>query len=265
LRSRRFSGRFGRRSLLADLPIYLLIFVLVAIASYGSIDKIAKLGDGLGLLVSFNKSQFGLYLDGVSIGYLTIALVVVLLVIVISNNRKSPIRLTSKGVSAVVVLALVCGAAFAVSQTQTPSPWPNHISNTSGDFTLNIYYGPTYFRAGNNISLEYVLTNNAYTTTVYYLDFGGQFSMVFYNSHGQIVKAYKAPISFQLSQGQDYIAFVPGQTWTKLLSWNGDINNTSGFAPSGNYTLASYAVLQDANASLYVVLNTKNLTIGFNN
>ena len=265
MKSKRMHARKSLKSRLSGLPAYLLIFVVVSIAFYALIDKLAGLYDDLGLLISFKQTSFGIYVAGISIGYLTIALLAILVPTLIASRRALHFRMSRTKSFAVVVFALVCGAAFAASQTSILQPYPNHISDTSGDFTLNVYYGDTSFRAGSNISLEYQLNNNHYTTTVYYLNFGGQFSMVFYNSLGQQINAFKVPISFVLSKGQTNVAFIPGQTWSTILSWNGSINNTSTLAPTGSYTLASYAVLQDANASLYVLLQTSNLSISFVN
>ena len=263
LRSRKFL-RKSKRLNLRSISLYLLILVLVSVVFYGVLDRVANLGDGLGFLVSFSRTPFGLDIGAVSIGYLTIALLLILVAIILAN-RRLPIHMSKSGVATMIVLSLILGGAFAAFQVPVGHQWPNKISDSGEGFTLNVEYGPISFRAGDNITLNYVLDNDNYSSTDYYLNFGGQFSMVFYDSAGHIIKAFKVPISFQLSQGQNNIAFVPGQSWTTILSWGGNINDTSTLAPTGNYTLASYAVLQDANQNLYVDLNTRNLTIQFNN
>jgi hypothetical protein len=266
MKSKRLFSKKPLSRRLVSLPPYLLIFVLVSVAFYATIDKLANLNDNLGILISFNRNPFGFYFGAISIGYLTIGLVVILVSVMISSHRTNLFRLSKVKGFVVIVLALILGGALAASQAGEISPsFPNHISDSGGGFTLNVYYGTTSFSMGKNISIQYILKNDAYTNTLYYLYFGGQFSMVFHNSLGQQVSAYKVPISFKLNPGQTSIEFVPGETWTTILSWNGSINNTSTLAPTGNYTLASYAVLQDANVSLYIVLQTPNITVSFNN
>lgn len=249
---------------LRSFPGYLLIFAIVLISTYAMIDKLAHLDDNLGLLISFKPTVFGVYVGGISFGYLSIGILLALGVATIASRHAYGLHFSMTKVSVVLVLGLLLGTAVAETQTAKLQPvWLNHVSDSSGGFTLNVYYNSTTFTNGNNVTFEYILKNDAYTTTLYYIYFGGQFSMVFYNSTGQQVTAFKVPISFLLAQGQDSIAFASGQTWTTLLSWDGSVskNGTSSFAPAGNYTLASYAVLQDANASLYVVLHTPDLHI----
>ena len=266
MKSRRMFTKKPLSSRIVPLPAYLLIFVIVSVAFYAVLDKLANLNDDLGILISFNRNSFGYYLGAISIGYLSIGLVIILVALTIASHRRNHFRMSNSKAFVVVVLALILGGALAASQAGAISPsFPNHISDSSGGFTLNAYYGPTSFSAGKNISIQYILKNDAYTNTLYYLYFGGQFSMVFHNLLGQQVSAFKVPISFKLNPGQTSIEFVPGETWTTILSWNGSINNTSTLAPTGNYTLASYAVLQDANVSLYVVLQTPNITVSFIN
>jgi hypothetical protein len=236
---------------------------LVSVAVYGIVDWVAKLKDGLGLLVSFSRTAFGIYIGGISIGYLTISLLVIFGLLAALSARTFDLRISKTAVLTAFLLALICGTLLSATQISTAQSFPNHLSTTNDGFTLSVDYGPTSFSAGNTISMNYQLNNDNYSMTSYYLNFGGQFSMVFYNSTGQQIKAFKVPISFQMNPGQTNIAFVPGQKWITVLSWNGEINSTGSLAPTGNYTLASYAVLQDANASMYVLLNTQNLTVEF--
>jgi len=88
--------------------------------------------------------------------------------------------------------------------------------------------------------------------------------MVFYNSTGKQVVASNAPIAFNRLPNQYNVALQPGEVWSTSLEWDGlvtPVNGSRYMAPPGEYTLASYAVLQDANASLYVELHTPSIPI----
>ena len=127
-----------------------------------------------------------------------------------------------------------------------------------------VNYNSTTLTLGNNLTLKYTLTDNSFYLTTPFYYFGGQFSMVFYNSLGKQVVAFSAPITFARNASQYMVALQPGQTWSTKLQWDGlviPVNASRYMAPVGDYTLASYAVLQDANASLYVELQPQTIPI----
>jgi hypothetical protein len=112
--------------------------------------------------------------------------------------------------------------------------------------------------------MRYVLTDDSYKLVTPYIYFGGQFSMVYYNSTGKQVVAFRAPITFKLTSSQYNVGLQPGERWDTLLSWDGTViplNGTRYLASPGEYSLASYAVLNDVNASLYVVLHPPDIGV----
>jgi hypothetical protein len=132
-------------------------------------------------------------------------------------------------------------------------------------FRFVVYYNSTTLTIGKNLTFKYVLTDDSYQLVTPYYLFGGQFSMVFFNSTGGQVVAFRAPITFTLTNLTTSVELNPGEVWSSLLSFNGTIislKGTRSIIRPGSYSLSSYAVLQDANASLYVDLHPPGISIG---
>jgi hypothetical protein len=253
---------------LLNLPVYLLVYLAALVCIYAIIDKLASLDDSAGLLFSFRPSPYGIFLGAISIGYLTIALLGVLLVGLLFRQRSYHKKISKSAVIAFVVLAVISCSIISVTQTAPLPPQTKyHVSASSGGFTMGVYYNSTELIVGKNLTFDYYLIDNSYSSTLYYQYYGGEFDMVFSNSSGATVQALHAPISFLLGAGQQYVEFHPGETWNAPLAWDGVIsaNGTSRDAPPGNYILSSYAVLQDGNTSLYVDIQTANVAINLTN
>jgi hypothetical protein len=252
---------------LYNLPVYLSVYLAAVVGIYTVLDKVAHLDDGAGLLISFRPSPYGVHLGVVSIGYLTIALAAIFVVGLLFRSRAYHTRVSRAGIMTFVVLALITGGIVGATQTAPLAPPSKYHASASADgFTMGVYYNATTVTVGKNLTFDYYLIDNSYSSTLYYQYYGGEFSMVISNSSGT-VEAMHAPISFSLSTGQDYVEFSPGETWSALLSWNGVVtdNGTSRDALPGSYTLSSYAVLQDGNVSLYADMQTANVAINVTN
>jgi hypothetical protein len=218
----------------------------------------------LPLVASLGSTSYGISIGGISIGYLTIALLLSLAAASVwAWSRGS--TLSMAGVSAAVFVGLLLAAVFtAVSTVSSPPAWKYSVQDSLQGFTLEVYYNTTILYLGQNLTLKYVLADNSYSLTTPYNLFGGQFSMVFYNSTGGQVVAFRSPITFEVSGSQEYVQLAPGERWITSLGWNGTIfgaNDTRSIALPGTYTLASYVALQDANVSLYAVLHPENISV----
>ncbi|MDE1854004.1 MAG: hypothetical protein KGI38_09730 [Thaumarchaeota archaeon] len=265
-RGMKFHVRSGHRNrgLPANLPVVFLGAYALALLLYATLILFAVVPDSLGVVESLKNSPYGLELGGYSIGYLSILVMVVLAFISIWG-RKGRIWISKSGAASMVILGLILGSSFAaVSTSVPPRNWLYNVQDSEQGFNLTVFYNSTTLTLGKNLTMRYTLTDDSYSLTTPYYLFGGQFSMVFYNSTGKQVVAFRAPIAFAREADQHTVKLEPGETWSTLLDWDGliiPLNGSSYMASPGHYNLASYAALQDANASLYVVLHPSNITV----
>lgn len=220
---------------------------------------------GLGwYIASVDETQTGLNLGVFTLGYPSLVVLTALAIATAVSFMRSGLHLSASRAAAVLVIGLVLGASaggvYVAGRT-----WPYHVQVSSGGFSLIVYYNSTTLVLGKNLVMKYVAEDNSYSmTTKYYYLFGAQFSMVFYNSTGAQVVAFRAPITFDLPASNYIVSLQPGEVWSTLLVWNGTIigvNGTRTVAKPGNYELASYAVFQDANVSLYVDLQAPEIPV----
>ncbi|MDG6982816.1 MAG: hypothetical protein JRM74_05105 [Nitrososphaerota archaeon] len=262
----KFRVRGRSRGNYSGVPVILLGGYALGLGVYGALLWFSAVPDTLPAFESLKGSAYGVWAWGFSLGYVSIVLIAILAGLSVLGFRRGA-RLTTAGAGAMLILGLVVGASFgAVSAAMVPGPWPYSVQDSQQGFTLTVYYNSTVLNLGTNLTMKYTLTDNSYSLTTPYYLFGGQFSMVFYNSSNAQVVAFRAPVSFKPTLSTDLVQLAPGDTWTTLLGWNGTIfsaNGTRRIAPTGDYNLASYVALQDANMtpSLYVVLHPSNLTV----
>lgn len=233
---------------------------VVGLVVYGVLLWRSVVPDSLGAIESLGRSQYGVWTGAFSIGYVSIAAVVVLAALS-ADGARADRKLTLAGAGAMLLVGLVVGASFAAfSLSAQPRGWLHSVQDSQQGFTLTVYYNSTTLDLGTNLTMRYTLTDNSYAVTTPYYMFGGQFSMVFNNSNDERVVAFRAPVSFKTSASTDLVELAPGESWTTYLGWNGTVfsaNGTRSVAPAGSYMLGSYVALQDANVtpSLYVVLH----------
>jgi len=223
-----------------------------------------QLPNGFPLIASLDRSTQGLFLGAFSLGFFSVFLISLLVASSALLMTKRSASLGMPGLGAAIVAGLVVGASFTLIPTTQQQPQLQSVQDSSGGFTLVVYYDSTTLTIGKNLTMRYVLSDNSYQLVTPYYLFGGQFSMVFYDSTGKQAVAFRAPVTFKLTPSQYYVALQPGESWSTLLSWNGTIipaNGTRYLASPGEYSLASYAVLDDVNASLYVVLHPPDIHV----
>lgn len=242
--------------LLGSYAFALLLYVLLI--------RFVSVPDSIGIVESLKPSPYGFGFGSYSMGYVSAVLLVFLLLLSVWQ-RKRKVWISSTGAASMLLIGVILGSTFAaVSASIPPREWLHSEQDSAQGFTLTVFYNSTTVTLGRNLTMRYTLTDNSYTLTTPYYLFGGQFSMVFYNSTGGQAVAFRAPISFSMSANQYMVQLQPGETWSTLLEWDGlivPVNGSSYMAPPGSYTLDSYAVLQDANVSLYVVLNPPSIPI----
>lgn len=246
------------------IPVFLLVTYLVALAFYIVLMEYARVPNTIPQVASLGMSAQGLFLGAFSLGFLSLFLISLLTAISILLKWKRGASIGTPGLGAAIAVGLLMGASFTLIPITRQQPQLSSVQDSSGGFTLVVYYNSTTLTIGRNLTMKYVLTDDSYQLVTPYQFFGGQFSMVFYNSTGKQVVAFRAPVAFKLATNQYNVALQPGESWNTLLSWNGTViplNGTRYIASPGEYSLASYAVLNDVNASLYVVLHPPNISI----
>ena len=249
-----------------NVYLALLGAYVVGLVVYGALLWRSAVPDRLGAVESLGQTQYGVWIGSFSLGYLSIAVVVVLAALSASGARKDR-KLTLAGAGAMLLVGLVVGASFAaISLSAQPRGWLHSVQDSQQGFTLTVSYNSTALDLGTNLTMRYTLTDNSYTVTTPYDMFGGQFSMVFNNSNNEQVVAFRAPVSFKTSASTDLVELAPGESWTTYLAWNGTIfsrNGTRSVAPPGSYMLWSYIAIQDANVTpnLYVVLHPPDIPV----
>lgn len=237
----------------------------IGLAVYGVLIWRSAVPDSLGAIESLEASQYGLWTGAFSLGFVSIAAIVVLAALSAAEARKG--KMTPAGVGATLLVGLVVGASFAAVSLSVPPRTSLHsVQDSQQGFTLTVYYNSTTLDLGTNLTMRYTLTDNSYTVTTPYYMFGGQFSMVFYDSSNTQVVAFRAPVSFRPSASTDLVQLAPGERWTTFLGWNGTIfsaNGTRSVVVPGTYMLGSYVALQDANVTpnLYVVLHPPDIPV----
>jgi len=246
------------------IPIFLLVTYLVALAFYIVLMEYARTPNSIPQVASLEKSTQGLFLGAFSLGFLSLLLILLLTAISALLKWKRSASIGAPGLGAAIAIGLVVGASLTFVPTTQQRLQLSSAQDSSGGFTLVVYYNSTILTIGRDLTMKYVLTDDSYQLVTPYQFFGGQFSMVFYDSAGKQVVAFRAPVAFKLATNQYNVALQPGESWSTLLSWNGTVIPLNGkrfTATPGEYSLGSYAVLNDANASLYVVLHPPSISI----
>jgi hypothetical protein len=260
----RLRARSGKGHDVKRAPVFLLVVYAAALASYAILLRL-HFGVALPLVASVGPSGEGVFLGAFSVGYLSLAVLTLLSAASLVAWREGASGLSWQAAGAGVALGLVVGGSLTLIPLQRPSPrWLNSVQDSRDGFTLVVNYNSTTLVLGRNLTFQYVLTDDSYQLTTPYYLFGGQFSMVFYNSTGGQVVAFRAPITFNRAATQYTVQLIPGERWTTLLSWDGTViplNGSRYMVSPGRYTLASYAVLQDANVSLYVMLHAPDIPV----
>lgn len=237
---------------------------LFALLLYALLMRFAAIPDSIAAVESLRPSPYGFGVGAYYLGYVSL-LVIVTLALLSVWQRKGKAWFSVTGAAAILALGIVLGSSFAVASVSVPSQSPlQSVQDSEHGFTLNVYYNSTTVTLGRNLTMRYTLTDDSYTLSTPYYLFGGQFSMVFYDSAGNQTVAFRAPITFSRQANQYTVLLQPGETWSTLLQWDGliiPLNGSSYMAAPGAYSLQSYAVLQDANASLYVVLHPTSIPI----
>ncbi len=247
----------------SGVAFFLLLAYVVSLLVYLAVLAHSRLPSPISLVASLGPSPYGVSLGPVSLGYLSIVLVALLGVA--SWPRKLRDRhLPSRSVAASAVLVgMLIGSVFSIASSV---PVVHTAQDSEQGFTLAVDYGATTVSLGQNFTAQYVLTDNSYSLTTPSYFFGGQFSMVFNNSAGKQVVAFRSHIDFSTPNGPQYVQLQPGEVWRATLGWNGTVypsNGTSYAVPPGSYKLISYAVIQDGNASLYVFLHPSDISVTF--
>jgi hypothetical protein len=250
-------------SRLANFAVYLLLLLIATLIAYGMLVRFAGLGDNLPYFLSFSPSTAGLWIIGLSLGYVSAGLIFALVAVIIWRRWVYHTRLSRIKLVAFFLTGLLVGVGIAAA---AEPPYLHQISASDPDrlFTLTVHYDSAKIVIGKNLTMEYVLNDNSFSETLNSTFFGGLFDMVFVNQAGQYVKNYSRTISFNVAFPGQNVTFAPGETWTTFLNWDGVVLvNGRSEAVSANYTLMSYAVLQDAavTPNLYVVVQLPNITI----
>jgi hypothetical protein len=256
--------RVKKKGRLGSLALLLLVLYLAFLIAYVLILKRSNVGGTGWYIASLAKSSPGVNLGVFTLSYPSVAILVVLSIATLISALKGIIHFSAPRIAVVFIIGLVLGALMGGAYS-AGEVWPYHVQVSSGGFSLTVYYSSTTLILGKNFTVKYVARDVSYKlTTPYYYFFGAQFSMVFYNSTGDQIVGFRAPITFNLSASNYIITLEPGEVWSTLLVWNGTIigaNGTRSVAKPGIYQLASYAVFQDANVSLYVELQAPNISV----
>lgn len=255
-------------SVTKSLPLFLLILFVAAVAFYLVTESVLHFTGALPFIGSLAASSQGIYVGGISLGFLSIVVVFILVVLSVTMRVREGISVSWAGAGAAVVTGLLLGMGFTMVPTPQANPWPYSVKYSAQGFTFVVYYNSTTLIIGKNLTVKYVLTDDSYQLVTPYYLFGGQFSMVFFNSTGGQAVAFRAPISFRITSSTVNVELAPGEMWSTILGFNGTIiseNGTHSTIKPGGYTLSSYAVLQDANASLYVDLHPSDIHIDITN
>jgi hypothetical protein len=260
----RIRARSSKGTDLRNAPVFLLVVFLVAFTFYLLLLHL-RVEATAPLIASLGPSSEGFFFGPFSLGYLSSLTFTVLGISSLIARRRGAPTISWQGLGAGTAVGLLVGGSFTlIPAVQPSSDWLHAVKDTEGGFTLVVNYNSTTLTLGRNLTMQYVLTDDSYQLTTPYHLFGGQFSMVYYDSTGRQVVAFRAPITFNRAATQYSVELQAGERWTTLLSWDGTIiplNGTGYMAGAGRYTLASYAVLQDANVSLYVVLHTPDIPV----
>jgi hypothetical protein len=254
---------FDFRDALRSAPLYLLIIFGLSLLSYAALFKFFRLPSSLPLVLAGGNSP-GVRLGDDTLGFASVALLLVLAALTAASYKRYSSTITFQKLGVALIIGILLGGGFGLVPPSSSSVWL-HSEQASGDgFTMVVYYNSTVLNIGNNLSMLYTLRDVSFQQALQYnLLFGGQFSMVFFNQTGGQTVAFRAPISFALPSAGQTVQLQPGDVWKSTLGWNGTIfrEGTRTVASPGNYTLASYGVLEDANISLYVDLHPANLTV----
>ncbi|MDG6964652.1 MAG: hypothetical protein JRM83_06645, partial [Nitrososphaerota archaeon] len=214
----RLPGRQKQVKARSNIFFVLLGGYVIALGVYGVLLWRAVVPDRLGAIESLSRSGYGLWTGAFSLGYVSVAAVVILVVLSAGSARGNR-RLTLAAFGAMLLAGLVVGATFAaVSASVPPRISVYSVQDSRQGFTLAVYYNSTTLDLGNNLTIRYTLTDNSYSVTTPYYLFGGQFSMVFNNSNDKQVVAFRAPISFKPSQSTDLVELAPGLRATLMVT-----------------------------------------------
>lgn len=258
----RAPGKHGRTPI--NTSSVILGGYVLALLLYALLVRFAAVPDSIAAVESLRPSPYGFGVGAYHLGYASVLVIITLAVLSIWQ-RKRRAWISGTGAAAILVLGVVLGSSFAVASLSVPSQNPlQSVQDSEQGFTLVVTYNSTTVTLGKNLTMRYTLTDDSYTLATPYYLFGGQFSMVFYDSAGNQTVAFRAPITFSRQANQYTVLLKPGETWSTLLQWDGRIipvNGSSYMASPGSYSLESYAVLQDANASLYVVLHPASIPV----
>ncbi len=247
----------------SGVALFLLLAYVVSLLVYLAVLAYGRLPSPISLVASVGPSPYGVPLGPVSLGYLSIVLVVLLGLASWPKERRDRHAPSMSVVASAALVGLLLGSVLSIAST---APAVATIQDSGQGFTFAVNYGPTTVPLGQNFTAQYVLTDNSYSLTTPSFFFGGQFSMVFNNTAGEQVVAFRSHINFSTPNGPQYVQLRPGEVWKTTLRWNGTVfstNGTSHVVPSGSYTLISYAVIQDGNASLYVLLHPSDISVVF--
>jgi hypothetical protein len=260
---RRSKGNTG--SVVKSIPPFLLVLFIVAVAFYLVLESVFHLGSALPLIASIGASPQGVYIGSVSLGFLSISLILILAGLSVWMHHKGGVSVSKAGAGTAIVMGLLLGSGFAMAPVpQVSNPGLYSVQTSGQGFSFVVYYNSTTLTVGKNLTVKYVLTDDSYQLITPYYLFGGQFSMVFLNSTGGQVVAFRAPITFRLTNLTTSVELNPGEVWNSILSFNGTIvslKGTRSIIRPGSYSLSSYAVLQDANVSLYVDLHPSDISV----
>jgi hypothetical protein len=260
----RLRARSGKGTGLRNAPIFFLIVFAASLALYVALIKLHSAA-AISLIASTGPSGEGFSVGYFSVGYVSITILALLSAASLVMWRRGVNAPSLQAAGAAVAVGLLVGGAMALIPAQRDEQlWLNSVQDSGGGFTLKVNYNSTTLVLGRNLTFQYVVTDDSYELTTPYYLFGGQFSMVFYNSTGGQVVAFRAPLTFNRAASQLLVELTPGERWTTMLSWDGTViplNGSRYTVSPGKYTLASFAVLQDANVSLYVMLHAPDIPV----
>ena len=260
---RRSKGNTG--SVVKNIPPFLLVLFIVAVAFYLVLESVLHLGSALPLIASLGASPQGVYLDSFSLGFLSIFLILILAGLSVWMRHTGEVSVSKASAGTAIVMGLLLGSGFAMAPVpRVNNPGLYSVQASGQGFRFVVYYNSTTLTIGKNLTVKYVLTDDSYQLVTPYYLFGGQFSMVFSNSTGGQVVAFRSPITFRFTNTTTSVELNRGEVWNSLLSFNGTIVSLKGIRTlirPGSYSLSSYAVLQDANVSLYVDLHPPDIPI----
>jgi hypothetical protein len=260
---RRSKGNTG--SVVKSIPLFLLVLFIVAVAFCLVLESVFHLASALPLIASLGASPQGVYLGSFSLGFLSIFLVLILAGLSMWMHHTGGASVSKAGAGTAIVMGLLLGSGFAMAPVpQVSNPGLYSVQDSGQGFRFVVYYNSTTLTIGKNLTVKYVLTDDSYRLITPYYLFGGQFSMVFFNSTGGQVVAFRSPITFRFTNTTTNVELSPGEVWNSLLSFNGTIislKGTHSIIRPGIYSLSSYAVLQDANVSLYVDLHPPDISV----